>query len=1056
MNFRNARTACFSMKRPSIPLLFLILILIFVLPGGIGQAQVFGKNKVQYKNFKWSYIQTRHFDIYFSEQGEDIAEFTAFAAESALVRIQQEIRYDITNRIPIILYNSHNDFQQTNAVDMYMEEGIGGVTALLKNRVIRPFEGSYRLFRHVIHHELVHAVLNDMFYGGSIQSIIANNIRLQLPIWLNEGLAEYLSLGGWDTNSDMFLRDATVGNYLPPIQYLDGYFAYRGGQSLWWYIAEKYGKEKVGEILNHIRSTRSVPGGFRAALGLDLDELSERWQKEQKVLYWPDIAKRKSPQDYAKRLTNHRKGGNFYNTSPAISPSGDKIAFISDRSGFFSVYLMSATDGSDVKELVEGQQTNDFEELHLLTPGLTWSPDGRKIALAVKAGASDAVFLIDAESGARERLPIEMDGIFSVEWSPDGNRIAFVGNNARQSDIFVYDIGAKQLTNLTDDMFTDAQPAWAPDGRTIYFSSDRDGNMDPSRYPEEGARMAHRNFSQMDIYAVDVETRALAQITRTPLADESYPVISEDGKKMLFISDRNGINNIYIHEFATGKEYPITNSISGVYQLSLTRDGSKLAFASMDEAGFDIFLLKSPFEKADIGTLEPTEFVKRRTQEMAEAQSPRSSAPAAADSTRRIGMAGDVVVDLNPPVPPPQAGAVRRERITFGREREEKKTPDVFALRDNVDSAGNFRVNKYRISFTPDLIYGNAGFNTFYGVLGTAQMAFSDLLGDHQIYFLSSFLEDLKNSDFALSYLYLPDRIDWGFQGYHMARFLYGSTGYLYRFRNYGGGIIATLPFDKYYRMDFGLTWMNISRENLTIEEPMQQNMLFVPRLSYVHDNSQWGVFAPDKGVRFDITAYGSPGLGTNSFTFSTLTFDYRRYYSLASDVSVGLRASGGGSFGGTPQRFFIGGTENWINRTFENNYIPVENANDFAFLTPGLPLRGYNYNARIGTRYALLNGEFRFPLVKYFLGGVLPFLLQTINSVIFVDAGMAWDDFKAVRFFEKNDSGKTVTGDLLLGTGFGFRMFFLGFPFKLDFGWPFDGQNFGSPKFYISLGGDY
>jgi len=80
--------------------------------------------------------------------------------------------------------------------------------------VILPFEGEYSKFRHVIHHELTHAVINDMFYGGSIQSIISNNITLQLPLWFNEGLAEFESLR-WDTDSDMFLRDATVHEYLP-------------------------------------------------------------------------------------------------------------------------------------------------------------------------------------------------------------------------------------------------------------------------------------------------------------------------------------------------------------------------------------------------------------------------------------------------------------------------------------------------------------------------------------------------------------------------------------------------------------------------------------------------------------------------------------------------------------------------------------------------------------------------------------------------------------------------------------------------------------------------
>jgi hypothetical protein len=192
------------------------------------QNSVFGKNKVQYKNFQWQYIQTDHFDIYFSQDGYSIAQFTAHASEEAYASIKKLFKYEINNRVSIIVYNSHNEFQQTNVISEYLEEGIGGVTELFKNRVVVPFEGNYAQFRHVIHHELVHAVLNDMFYGGTIQSLLSSRAPVQLPMWMNEGIAEYAALK-WDNNSDMFIRDATVHNYLPPISYLGGYFAYRGG-----------------------------------------------------------------------------------------------------------------------------------------------------------------------------------------------------------------------------------------------------------------------------------------------------------------------------------------------------------------------------------------------------------------------------------------------------------------------------------------------------------------------------------------------------------------------------------------------------------------------------------------------------------------------------------------------------------------------------------------------------------------------------------------------------------------------------------------------------------
>ncbi|HLX11735.1 MAG TPA: biopolymer transporter Tol, partial [Bacteroidota bacterium] len=175
-------------SRYLVPLLFATL---FIAPHPLfSQATTFGQNKVEYRDFEWSYLQSAHFDVYFTNGGDYLATYAADVAESSYAAISKSFRYQINNRIPIVVYNSHNDFQQTNVVGEYLEEGIGGVTEMFKNRVVLPFEGDYAKFRHVIHHELTHAVVNDMFYGGSLQSIITNNITLQLPLWFNEGLAE--------------------------------------------------------------------------------------------------------------------------------------------------------------------------------------------------------------------------------------------------------------------------------------------------------------------------------------------------------------------------------------------------------------------------------------------------------------------------------------------------------------------------------------------------------------------------------------------------------------------------------------------------------------------------------------------------------------------------------------------------------------------------------------------------------------------------------------------------------------------------------------------------
>ncbi|MBS4028144.1 MAG: PD40 domain-containing protein [Ignavibacteriales bacterium] len=1024
-----------------------ILFSILSLSISISQESLFGKNKVQYHSFNWYYIQSSHFDIYFTDGGEELATFTADEAEKAYRSIARSFRYNINNRIPFIVYNSHNDFQQTNVVSSYLEEGVGGVTELFKNRVVLPFEGEYRKFRHVIHHELVHAVINDMFYGGSLQSILSNNITLQLPLWFNEGLAEYEALQ-WDVNSDMFLRDAAVHEYLPEIDRLHGYFAYRGGQAVWWYIAQRYGKEKIADILHHVRGSKNVDAGFRSALGLSIDELSERWQKEMKKIYWPDVSLRQEPDEFSRRLTDHKKDGNFYNTSPALSPQGDKIAFITDRNDYFDIYIMSAIDGELKEKLISGQRTPDFEELHLLTPGMSWSPDGERLAITVKSGEEDAIILINVKDGDEEKLLFDLDGIFSVDWSPNGKELAFVGNKGKQSDIYVYNLETKELLNLTNDIFSDSDPSWLKDGSAIIFSSDRSSHLVGNSLPPN-FKMNQYRYHQLDLYSVEVKSGVITRLTATDDNDEMSPVSSPDGKSILFISDANGINNIYRMQLDSLIPQPLTNSLGGIYQLSVSNDGGKIAFVSLNSAGFDIFLMRTPFEEPVKGNLEITEFVKRKKNESEEVEN--TTIALSADSLR----SGDSLNAYNGEVP------IDIHKYVFqpNFEKIETNRDSLFTPVDNKDSSDNYIVNDYKLSFSPDIIYGAAGYSTFYGVQGSAIMAFSDLMGDHQIFVQTNLVIDgLKNGDYALAYFYLPERIDWGFQAFHSARFLDLNGDFLIdsRFRTYGFALTASYPFTKFKRLDVSATYFRVSRENLLYYVPTQRRDVLLPSMSFVHDNVLWGYTGPNNGTRYNFTLMGTPQIGNNGMSFYSALLDYRSYFRLTRGYSFAFRFAGGGSFGKNPQYFIVGGTENWINRKFENNQFPIQSPEDFLFLTSGVPLRGYSYNAQFGTRYALLNAELRYPFLGYIVAGPLPIFFQSLTGAIFLDIGSAWVNEKGYRGTMKNAAGETQTKDLLIGTGTGVRVFLLGMLLKIDVAWQYHFNYFSPPQYLFSLGADF
>jgi len=1058
----------------------ILALLIIVQCGAFAQ---FGKNKVQYKYFDWYYVRTNHFDIYFYQNGETLADFTTHAAEDALAKIEESFKYSINNRISLIIYNSQNDFQETNVTDSYLSEGIEGFTELFKNRVVIQFHGSYKMFRHLIHHELVHAVMNDMFYGGSLQNIIANNITIQIPIWFSEGMAEYQALG-WDVNTDMFIRDAAINEYLPDVQNLSGYFAYRGGQAVFYYIAKKYGKEKIGELINALRSFGNVDAAFKQTIGLNLKEFNDRWKKDIKRVYWPDIEFYKDPDEYAKRLTNPEEGDGFYNTSPAISPQGDKIAFITNRDFFFSLYIMDANTGEIITKLAEGNTSPNFEELNILTPGLTWSPDGTKIAIAALSHGYDIIYVFDVEDEDYIELPVKMNGIQSVSWSWDAKSLVFIGQTAKETDVFTYTFETKEVKNLTNDIFSDSDPCWSYDGKIIYFVSDR-YDINSKDQLDIGFQIYEHDYSQKEIFALEIESGKIQRITDLPNSDETSPVISPDGTELLFISDLNGITNIYrkkmvfspddefISDVKDIKPEPVTNSESGLYQMSTSKDGKKLAFSTMYESSFNIFLLNNPFE-IDLGVavLPLTKYrqgkldLDIKTDDGETVMKDEKAVSDSTDETSSIFYTG-AVVDSSKKYG--DSVSVDFGNYVFGENAivasNSELQDSLFKPDNNLDKNGNYKVNAYKISFSPDLIYANAGYSSLYGLVGTTVISFSDVLGNHRLIGVTGLQIDLKNSDYGLGYFYLAQRINWGIEGFHTARFVrllrVGPNGFLtsnlFRYRNFGVSGSGSYPLNKFYRFDFGLTFLNVTGENLdNLIEPQENVTFTIPSVSFVHDNVLWGYTAPIEGTRYRFDVFGNLGFSDATQSFYSVIGDVRTYLRFFYDHSLALRVSGGYSGGENPQRFFIGGTDNWINRTFATTEVPINSASDFAFLTAVLPLRGYNYAERIGTRYFLTNIELRFPLIRYLLTGGLPFLFNNIIGVAFIDAGTTWDNDSQISLFTRDKYGNFITDDMLIGTGVGARVFFLYFLLRFDVAWGYNVLGFTSPKFYFSLGADF
>lgn len=1028
-------------------------------------AQYFGQNKVQYRVFDWSFIQSPHFDVYYYKGGKSLAEFSSRAAEDAYRQISKYLNWDLRKRVSVIIYNSHNDFQQTNVTYEYMPEGVGGVTELFKNRVVIPFEGSYEQFRHVIHHELVHALINDLVYGGSAQSLIQNRIRLRIPLWMNEGLAEYLSTD-WDTQADMIMRDVAVHDRIPGIRELDYYMAYKGGQSVWKFISEKYGGEKIGEIFAQAKLHQDVTKAFQKSLGMDFKDLSKQWEKHLKKEYWPDVAGRDELEDFAHRITNHEELKNYFNISPSLSPDGSKIALISDRGGYSDIYILSAIDGREIKRLVKGNRTPEFEELKLLQPGITWSPDSKEIVFAAKAGRSDALYLVEVNTGKKRQITFDLDGIFTAAWSRDGDRIAFVGNKNEASDLYVYDMKTGKLENLTNDIFSDSEPSWSPDGRFIAFVSDRG---DVLEVPEDFL-MADHDYRRTDIYIIDMETGGIKRITDTPYS-ENYPVWFHTTNALAYTSDKNGVWNLYLHDLDSGKAKAISNVLTGIVQLSLSRDDQKLIFSGYSGIGFDIYSLSNPLKMHE-REVTPSSFVLKLEER-----------------------GGQEVMFLLPGEEEKEAEPLAIEhdpsaysRYIFAPEYAQynqtltdsaaQSSAEPLSVDDYKNPDGTYKTHPYQTRFTLDLVSGQAGFSNVFGYQGSTLFAFSDILGDHRVFLGTELVVDLESSDYFFLYEYLKRRNDFSVALFHTADFFRPSYIHSIRLRHYSFDFSMARPFNRFFRGEFGFTHHFINRRvfelvgynDYDIIDSLEQTLrLPTYRFSWVYDNSTWGFTGPSDGWRGNIQYIQSLPLYGDRMSFQTVMVDARRYFRLSQLYSIAMRVTTGRSFGRDAQKFLLGGVDNWIIGTGETNgkrdgsrfsydQIDIFDSADPEYLKNVyfsifvLPVRGSRFIERVGSKMVLTNFEFRFPFINYLaLGFPLRVILGNILGVLFIDAGAAWDDNLQFR----TPDGKEFD-DFIAAYGMGIRIN-LGYTIlRLDTAWDYQMRGSSKPQYYLSLGTDF
>ena len=566
----------------------LLAVLALVLTGllrSTAQAQPysdFGKNKVQYTSWDWKVLESEHLDLYYYSEEEGLARIALEMAEDAYEDLQPKFAHQVKRRIPLIIYNSFQDFEQNNITPFFLPEGVAGLTEFARGRVLVPFNGSLSDFRTTIHHELVH-----VYQRSLTEEVYKEHFRqpfLSPPLWFSEGLAVH-----WteirNPEADMVLRDLVLSGGLPSIdefwRYAGSFLTYKLGQSVLDFVGETYGEDRIHEVYRRLYLQETFEDVLHDVLGVSQAELSERWAFSLQTRYFPDVAAAE-PARFSSEVLTGDGGANMKAVPLPDSLSGieDGYVFLSARDGFTNVYRASRRGKErDVEVLIQGERSPGFESLHLFRNRLDVSPDG-KLLLVSKHQDRDEIVVFDVatkEVEGRYGWP-ELVGLVSPSWAPDRQRFVFSGlSRDGFSDLYLFDLRTERLRRLTHDRYEDIGPAFCPWDEKIVFSSDRTpGGKDGSR----------------NLFLLDLGTGRLQHLTRGPWVDAS-PAWDPDDHSLLFVSDRDRFFGVYrIDE--TGRGHRLTRSLDAIFDPRPLLDGSGFLGTVYRRGTFQIYEFHEP------------------------------------------------------------------------------------------------------------------------------------------------------------------------------------------------------------------------------------------------------------------------------------------------------------------------------------------------------------------------------------------------------------------------------------------------------------------------------
>ncbi len=933
-------------------------------------AQYFGRNKVQYRTFKFQILKTEHFDLYSYPEEAEAAGIAARMAERWHERLSRFFGHQLRGRQAVILYAVPSHFRQTNAIEGLIGEGTGGVTEALKRRIVLPMSGSLADTDHVLGHELVHAFQFDLTGDDPREMTGTMPDILMYPLWFVEGMAEYLTLGAVDVQTAMWLRDAALREKLPHIKDLDSplYFPYRWGHAFWAYVGAKYGDRAVASLIRSAANPRVDLAGLARQLGTDPDTLTADWHQAIRVSANAVAADSLPVTSEIRRLLDEQSGGGRFNVGPRLSPDGKDVAFFSERDRFsVELFIADAESGRIKKKISQSAIDPHFDSLQFLNSAGAWSPDGRTFAIAATRGGRPVIAALDpANGGVKKEWRLQgLDDALHPTFTPDGRAIVLSGNAGGLIDLYRLALDTGKLERLTSDAFADLEPVVTPDGKSVVFVTER-----------YSTTLDTLTRSDPRLAILDLGTRAVRPVSAFRFGRHVSPQVSADGRFVTFLASPNGVTNIYRMPLEGGPIEQLTSVLTGVAgitagspALTASPATGRLAFSVFEDDGHSLFVLDEKDVVANVA---------------AEGQGQAALLPG---RTAPVGdiqrLLGDSARGL-----PSETAVVESEPYKHGLQ---------------LDGIGQ-----------PTITAGVSEFGGSVG--GSISASFSDMLGDRILGLMVQaggtaadiggqliYVDRSRRWNWAAVVEQLPFRVQ-TIQG--RADPITGDllmTERIVRQTSGGTSLVAAYPFSTGTRAEFsgGLQWLTYTEQRRTnvyseetgdlidrgpIEHRSEPSMQMARvNAALVRDTSFFGGTSPIFGWRGRIEV----GQSIGTLKYTTVLVDGRRYFMPKRPVTIAVRGVHLGRYGQDSQddrivEIYLGHPES-VHGYGSGSFTPIECPDNQFDQCP-------IFNSLLGTRALVFNIEARAPLVGLFKGE-LDYGRVPVEIAGFFDAGVAWSE---------------------------------------------------------------